>query len=59
MFPQLSKAKIKGGIFNGLDVRKVLQSQGLEEKITLKERNAWKSFRKVVEKCLGSNRSGN
>lgn len=57
LFPKLSKAKIEGGIFIGPDVRKMFNSEEFEQKMTSIERNAWKSFREVVDNFLGNKKS--
>ena len=44
MFPKLSDAKVKGGIFVG------------PEKMTETERKAWQAFRGVVDGFLGNNK---
>ncbi|KAJ4436580.1 hypothetical protein ANN_16613 [Periplaneta americana] len=59
MFPHLSDAKVKGGIFIGLQIRLMLSSEELEQKMTDIERNAWKAFRAVVTGFLGNKKSDN
>ncbi|KAJ4435232.1 hypothetical protein ANN_23810 [Periplaneta americana] len=59
MFPHLSDAKVKGGIFTGPQIRLMLSSQELEQKMTDIERNAWKAFRAVVTGFLGNKKSDN
>ena len=41
MFPKLSEAKVKGGIFTGPQIRQMLGSKELEGKMTALERDAW------------------
>ena len=48
MFPKLSDAKVKGGIFVGPQIAKMLKSETLENKMSFKEKEAWQSFRGVV-----------
>lgn len=56
IFPNLSEAKIRGGIFTGPDVRKLLKDDDFEKKMTSKEKVAWQSFREVTKKFLGNNK---
>ena len=48
MFPRLSEAKIKGGIFVGSQVSTMLKSENLEAKMNKTEKEAWQAFRGVV-----------
>ena len=57
MFPKLSEAKVKGGIFTGPQNRQMLGSKELEGKMTVLERDAWQSFRNVVHGFLGRNKT--
>ena len=59
MFPKLSEAKVKGGIFTGPQIRQMLGSKELEGKMTALERDAWQSFRNVVHGFLGRNKAEN
>ena len=59
MFPSKSDAKLKAGVFIGPEVRQMLASQDLENIMTIVERNAWRTFRCVVEGFLGNNKSEN
>ena len=59
MFPKLSSAKVNGGIFTGPQIRVMLQSERLEDVMTIVERNAWHAFRMVVQGFLGNNRNEN
>jgi len=56
MFPKLSEAKVKAGVFVGLQIRKMLASIELEESMNDMERNAWKAFRMTVEGFLGNHK---
>ena len=49
MFPRLSQAKIKGGIFIGPQINTMLKSKTLEEKMNETEKEAWQAFRGVVD----------
>ena len=59
MFPKLSQAKMKDGIFTGPQIRQMLDSKELEGKMTALERDAWQSFRSVVHGFLGGNKADN
>ena len=48
MFPKLSEAKVKGGIFTGPQIRQILGSKELEDKMNDLERDAWQLFCEVV-----------
>jgi len=47
MFPNLSKAKLKVGIFVGPQIRKMLSSKELEESMSDLEKNAWQDSRRL------------
>ena len=57
MFPNLSEAKLKGGIFVGPQIRKMLASKKLEESMSDVEQNAWQAFPMTVEGFLGNHRT--
>lgn len=59
MFPKLSEAKVKGGIFIGPQIRLMLASEELENKMASVEKNAWQAFRLVVEGFLGNKKCEN
>ena len=59
MFPKLSEAKVKGGIFTGPQIRQMLGSKELEDNRTALERDAWQSFRNVVHGFLRRNKADN
>ena len=56
MFPSISGAKVKGGIFVEPQIRRMLASEELEEQMSDFERNAWQAFRMIVEEFLGNHR---
>jgi len=58
-FQQLTDAKIKEGIFVGPDIRKLMKDDDFVKTMTAKEKNAWLSFKKVVQNFLGNNRDPN
>ncbi|XP_076030793.1 uncharacterized protein LOC143018986 isoform X1 [Oratosquilla oratoria] len=53
-FPKFSEAKIKGGIFVGPQIKKVLESTEFSNKINRIERTAWNYFIAVVKGFLGN-----
>ena len=56
-FPGLSIEKLKGGIFDGPQVRQLFRD--LEKSMTELESEAWKSFVLVVKNFLGNNKTSN
>jgi hypothetical protein len=44
----------KGGIFVGPQIKQMLESQELENKMTAPEKKAWQAFRQVVDGFLGN-----
>ena len=52
MFPGLSNAKTKGGIFIICQINTMLKFKDLEEKINETEKEAWQAFRGVVDEFL-------
>ena len=58
-FPKLSEAKIKGGIFVGPEIKKVLESAEFPKKLTRTEKAAWNCFIAVVRGFLGNHRAEN
>ena len=59
MFPWLSEAKIKGGIFVGPQINTMLKSKTLEEKMNETKKEAWQAFRGVVDGFLGNKKNPN
>jgi len=59
MFPKLSDAKLKAGIFTRPQIREMLNCTDLEQKMSSLEKNAWQAFRLVVSGFLGNHRSEN
>lgn len=57
IFPTISNAKIKEGIFNGPQIRKVLENENFALLLTSNEAAAWKSFQLIVSNFLGNNKS--
>ena len=59
MFPRLSDAKIKGGIFVGPQISTMLKSESMEAKINDIEKEACQPLRGVVNGFLGNKRNQN
>ena len=57
MFPKLSEAKMKGGIFTGPRIQQMFGSKELEDKMTALERDAWQQFCNAVHGFLGRNKA--
>ena len=59
MFPKLSNAKIREGIFVGPQIKKMLACVDLESTMNSIEKRAWVAFRHVVTGFLGNYRAPN
>lgn len=57
IFPHLSDAKIKEGVFVGPQITKLLNDENFEDHLSEDELAAWNSFRMVVACFLGNNKS--
>lgn len=57
IFPKLSHAKIKEGVFDGPQIKKLLESEQFELHLSRNEAAAFNSFRLVVAGFLGNNKS--
>lgn len=55
-FPNLTHAKIKEGIFVGPDIRKLMKDDDFIKTMTAIQKDAWLSFKDVVQNFLGNNR---
>ena len=56
VFPGLSAAKLKEGIFVGPQIQEVLKDTDFEELLNLKELRAWEAFKSVCSGFLGNTR---
>ena len=56
VFPGLSAAKLKEGIFVGPQIREVLKDTDFEELLNLKKLRAWEAFKSVCSGFLGNTR---
>ena len=54
VFPGLSAAKLREGIFVGPQIREVLKDTDFEELLNLKELRAWEAFKSVCSCFLGN-----
>ena len=59
VFPGLSAAKLKEGIFVGPQIREVLKNTDFEELLNLKELRAWEAFKSVCSGFLCNTRVPN
>ena len=59
LFPKFSEAKIKGGVFVGPQVKRLMKSDSFSEKLSVVERRAWKSFVSMVEGFFGNYKADN
>jgi DNA transposition AAA+ family ATPase len=56
MFPHLSEANLKEGVFVGPDIRKLIFDEDSLLTMTKVAREAWIAFKSVVAKFLGDNK---
>ncbi|GBL75125.1 hypothetical protein AVEN_194382-1 [Araneus ventricosus] len=54
MFPKLSEAKLKEGVFTGPDIQKLLSDSLFSETLGDKEKEERDSFKDVMHRCLGN-----
>ncbi|KAL7851918.1 hypothetical protein SRHO_G00177030 [Serrasalmus rhombeus] len=59
LFPKLSEAKIKAGVFVGPQIKKIIECSEFPKKLNRKERTAWNSFVAVVRGFLGNHKDEN
>jgi len=59
IFSELSEAKIKEGVFNGPQIRKLLKDDVFRSKLNKNELSAWLAFDAVVHGFLGNYRDPN
>ena len=58
-FPALSDAKLKNGIFVGPQIRTLCKEKDFQNTMTNVEKNAWVSFKEVIDKFLGNYKDEN
>jgi hypothetical protein len=56
-FPRVSDAKLKNGIFDGPQIRELMQDAQFGKSLDRKENKAWLSLKSIVKKFLGNHRS--
>ncbi len=56
-FPNLSEDKVKGGVFVGPQIRKLMKDSSFDSSLKVVERKAWLCFKEVVDGFLGNNKS--
>ena len=59
LFPQLSEAKVIGGIFVCPQVKRLMESDSFLEKLSVAESRSWESFVSVVKGFLGNRKVSN
>ncbi|KAL6477291.1 hypothetical protein MHYP_G00131260 [Metynnis hypsauchen] len=59
LFPKLSEAMIKAGVFVGPQIKKIIECSEFPKKLNRKERAAWNSFVAVVRSFLGNHKDEN
>lgn len=58
-FPKKSDAKLKEGVFDGPEIRKLIRDENFVYSMTTVEKNAWLSFKSIVKDFLGNKKSSN
>ncbi|QQP51420.1 Uncharacterized protein FKW44_012777, partial [Caligus rogercresseyi] len=58
-FPRLTSEKVKAGIFNGPQIRKLIKDTEFQNSMNTLECAAWKSFVQVVNNFLGNTKAAN
>ena len=56
-FPYVSDAKLRAGVFDGPQIRKLMKDSSFDEILTGNEKTAWVSFKNVCTNFLGKRRS--
>jgi DNA-binding Lrp family transcriptional regulator len=59
LFPKLSEAKVKAGVFVGPQVKQLINYESFPEKLSKVKRAAWTSFVAVVSSFLGNHKAAN
>ncbi|KAJ8716001.1 hypothetical protein PYW08_013286 [Mythimna loreyi] len=59
IFPKLSDAKLKEGIFVGPQIRKLMKDTDFEKTLNDNELNAWNSLKCIIKQFLGNIKSEN
>jgi hypothetical protein len=56
-FPRVSEAKLRAGIFDGSQIRELMNDVNFDENVEVKERNAWLTLKSIIKNFLGNHRS--
>ncbi|KAJ4449608.1 hypothetical protein ANN_01011 [Periplaneta americana] len=56
-FPRVSEAKLIAGIFDGLQIRELMNDAKFNDHKKDKESNAWLALKSIIKNCLGKRRS--
>lgn len=59
IFPRISEAKLKEGVLNGPDIRKLMKSKEFKGALDGNDYFAWRAVKKVIRYFLGSTRAHN
>lgn len=59
VFPELTIEKLKAGIFDGPQIRKLLKDTNFMKTMSEPEASAWRAFVEVVQNFLGNHKSDN
>ena len=59
LFPKLSEAKVKAGIFAGPQIKKIIECDEFIKLLSRKQKTAWNSFVAVVHGFLGNQKAEN
>jgi hypothetical protein len=59
MFKDRLFYKVSNGIFNGPDIRKMMNCKDLVYKMTHIEKEAWEAYRRLIDNIFGKNKSEN
>ena len=59
LFPKLSEAKVKAGIFIGVQIKKIIQCDEFANLLNRTKKTAWNSFGAVVHGFLGNTKAEN
>lgn len=58
-FPRVSGEKLKAGVFDGPQIRRLLNDSEFENSMRSIERDAWEGFRSAVQNFLGNHKAAN
>ena len=58
-FPDLSMEKLKNGVFDGPQIRKLMKDKNFSYSMNMDELTAWFAFAEVLENILGNHKTEN